>query len=64
MTLPNEREQRQKHTSCIKKLINPVAIIGFPIHTYHATHCCSSHESEEKSVPAYSSVSTSGIVEL
>jgi hypothetical protein len=44
-----------KRTSWSRKLIKPVAITGFPIQTYQANQCCSSHESEENSIPEYAS---------
>jgi hypothetical protein len=41
-----------QRTSCMIKLMSPVAIIGFPISKYHAAHWDSSQLREEKSVPA------------
>lgn len=40
-------------TSCNKKLANPVAITGFPIHMYQLAHCVSIQLSCVKSVLAY-----------
>ncbi len=45
-------KQRKRSTSCNKKLINPVAMIGFPIQTYQAAHCCSSQFRDWRSVSA------------
>lgn len=51
-------------TSCSKKLIKPVAMTGLPIETYQFTHWCSSHDSDVKSVPEYSSARWSTTVEF
>ncbi len=44
----------KKRTSCNRKLIKPVAMMGLSIHRYHAAHLLSSQVKLLKSVLAYS----------
>lgn len=64
VTRSTEIRAEKKPTSCMMKLINPVAIIGSPIEIYQAAHCFSNQLNDEKSTPGYSPLCSGKAVAL